>query len=46
MVLSDPKAEKLGLVRVIDESSEPYLYSRSQFGEIELPRALARAFAT
>lgn len=42
----DAAAEKLGMVRVIDESGEAYLYPRTQFTEITLPRALAKALAT
>jgi hypothetical protein len=39
----DTKAEKLGLVRVIDESGEDYLYAQSFFSEIALTPALKRA---
>lgn len=44
--LPDASADKLGLLRVIDESGEDYLYPREQFGEIEIPRGLAKALAT
>lgn len=41
-VLKDPMAEREGLLRVIDESGEDYLYGVDRFVPIELP-ALARA---
>ena len=39
----DASAEKLGLLRVIDESGEDYLYSKTAFREISLPQSLRRA---
>jgi hypothetical protein len=33
----DEKSEGMGLVRVIDESGEDYLYPREMFAAIELP---------
>lgn len=42
----DAAAEKLGFLRVIDESGEGYLYPREQFSVITLPRGLAKALAT
>jgi hypothetical protein len=41
--LPDPQAAKHGLVRVIDESGEDYLYPRSFFAPIELPQPIRRA---
>ncbi len=41
----DATALKLGMLRVIDESGEDYLYPSDQFGEIELPRRIAKAIA-
>ena len=41
----DATALKLGLLRVVDESGEDYLYPSDQFGEIELPRRIAKAIA-
>lgn len=38
--LEDPEAERLGLVRVIDESEEDYLYAASMFEPIEVPAEL------
>jgi hypothetical protein len=44
--LRDAAAEKAGLIRVIDESGEDYLYPVEQFSEIALPPGLAKALAT
>lgn len=41
--IPDTSAEKHGLVRVIDESGEDYLYAKSAFREISLPQSLRRA---
>jgi hypothetical protein len=41
-VLADAKADRLGLVRVIDESGEDYLYPRKLFAAIELSPAIRR----
>ena len=41
--LADNAAQKLGMIRVIDESGEDYLYPREQFSAIKLPRGLAKA---
>jgi len=43
-VLSDEKASKHRLVRVIDESGEDYLYPESYFVSIKLPKAAEEAF--
>ena len=37
-ILADEKAEKRGLIRIIDESGEDYLYSAKDFTAIELPK--------
>ena len=44
--LRDAAADKVGMLRVIDESGEDYLYPREQFSEIALPPGLARALGT
>ena len=44
-VVPDPEAGKRGLVRVIDESGEDYLYPKKLFAAIEVPTALERTFA-
>lgn len=36
-VLPDPKSEQLGMVRVVDESGEDYLYPQAFFVRISLP---------
>jgi len=43
--LSDAKAEEDGLLRVIDESGEDYLYPSRFFAAIALPAAVERVFA-
>jgi len=43
--LDDPPAEAQGLVRVIDESGEDYLFPVELFVEIELPAKARPAFA-
>lgn len=43
-VLSDEKAAKHNLVRVVDESGEDYLYPQRFFVPIELPQAAEEAF--
>jgi len=42
-VLPDEKAEKQGLLRIIDESGEDYLYPASYFFFINLPQKVERA---
>ncbi len=44
-VLPDSKAEERGLVRVIDESGEDYLYPGNFFVAIDVPKQALRAFA-
>jgi hypothetical protein len=41
--LRDPTAEKHGLLRIIDESGEDYLYPKAFFCEIALPQAIRKA---
>jgi hypothetical protein len=43
--LPDTDAEGHGLIRVIDESGEDYLYPRDFFLPIEIPRTITLAFA-
>lgn len=42
--LEDPQAEAKGLVRIVDESGEDYLFPGRLFVAIELPRAATKAF--
>ena len=44
-VLSDAKAAKHGLIRIVDESGEDYLYPGDYFAAIDLPTALSRTLA-
>jgi len=44
-VLPDEQAEQHSLVRVIDESSEDYLYSSSYFLPVDLPQPVQQALA-
>ena len=39
-VLNDDEAQKLGFLRVVDESGEDYLYPEAYFVVIDLPQAL------
>ena len=43
--LPDAAAENRGLIRVVDESGEDYLFPQSYFVAIELPTTAARAIA-
>jgi hypothetical protein len=41
--LRDPAAEKSGLIRIIDESGEDYLYPKTMFRSIALPQSVRKA---
>jgi len=41
--LRDPAAEKRGLLRIIDESGDGYLYPKTLFRSIALPQAIRKA---
>jgi hypothetical protein len=41
-VVPDSKAAKDDLIRIVDESGEDYLFSRSQFEIVEFPQAVRR----
>jgi hypothetical protein len=41
--LRDAAAEKHGLLRIVDESGEDYLYPKAFFRSIALPHAVKRA---
>jgi hypothetical protein len=43
VALPDTKAQKLGQLRVVDESGEDYLYPAEMFIEAELPQSVRRA---
>ena len=42
--LLDSEAEKEGLLRVVDESGEDYLYPSHLFLVVDLPQAIEKAF--
>lgn len=44
-VISDEEAEKQGLLRIIDESGEDYLFPEELFVAIDVPREASRVFA-
>lgn len=41
--LRDPLAEKRGLLRIIDESGDDYLYPRTYFRALALPQSIKKA---
>ena len=41
--LPDARADKLGQIRVIDESGEDYLYPKESFVAVALPQPVRRA---
>lgn len=43
VVLRDAGAEKHGMLRIVDESGEDYLYPKALFRTIALPLAVKRA---
>jgi hypothetical protein len=43
VALRDTGAEKHGLLRIIDESGEDYLYPKKSFRSIALPQGVKRA---
>ena len=43
VALTDRTAEKLGLIRVIDESGDDYLYPKTFFRAIALPHSVKKA---
>ena len=43
VALRDAVAEKLSMLRIVDESGEDYLYPKSFFRTIALPQAVKRA---
>jgi hypothetical protein len=42
-VLEDTFADQHGMIRIVDESGEGYLYPQAYFVRVELPRAVERA---
>ena len=46
VVLKDERGESEGLVRVVDESGEDYLYPADYFVTIEVPAEAVKVFST
>lgn len=44
-VIPDKNADRRGLVRVVDESGEDYLYPEKLFAAVDLPSTLTKRFA-
>jgi len=44
-VIPDARGAKHGLIRVIDETGEDYLYPKGMFAPLALPRGIERALA-
>jgi hypothetical protein len=44
-VLPDAAAGRRGLVRVVDESGEDYLYPKKLFAAVDLPKTIGRRLA-
>ena len=45
-VLPDPVAEEHGMLRVVDESGEDYLYPKKMFAAVALPRTVEKRLAS
>jgi len=45
-LIPDPDAQSHGMVRLVDESGEDYLYPRDLFLPIRIPEPLSRALQT
>jgi hypothetical protein len=43
VMLPDPAAEKHGLLRIVDESGEDYLYPKAFFRSVDLPQSIKKA---
>lgn len=43
VALRDPVADRQGLLRVVDESGDDYLYPKALFRSIALPQAIRKA---
>lgn len=43
VALPDSRAERLGQLRIVDESGEDYLYPKSRFVAAALPQSIRRA---
>jgi len=43
VMLRDPVAEKHGLLRIVDESGDDYLYPKAFFRSVALPQSVKKA---
>jgi hypothetical protein len=43
VLVRDPVAEKHGLLRIVDESGEDYLYPKTFFRSVTLPQSVRKA---
>ena len=43
---TDASADRVGMIRVVDESGEDYLFPKEYFAEIDVPPKLAKALRT
>jgi hypothetical protein len=43
VLLRDSAAEKLGMLRIVDESGDDYLYPKAFFRSIALPQSVKKA---
>jgi hypothetical protein len=44
-VLPDPEAAEDGMIRIIDDTGEDYLFGEQRFVSVELPQAVVDSFA-
>jgi len=44
-LVPDPEADRHGLVRIVDESGEDYLYPADWFAHVDLPQPVIAAFS-
>jgi hypothetical protein len=44
-MMSDPQAGKHGMIRIVDESGEDYLFPAKLFVSIAMPRAAVKVFS-
>jgi hypothetical protein len=44
-VLPDPEAEEDGMIRIVDDTGEDYLFGEQRFVPVELPSAAIESFA-
>ena len=45
VALTDSAAKSAGMLRIVDESGDDYLYPKSMFADIKVPPGLAKALS-